>query len=920
MRLRNRVWLLLCLALAFTAAAQTTAPLTATPSALFFRNPTGSALTQTITVSAANSVTATVSYALTIPNGWLKIAISGGTLTVTAQPNGLAAGVYTAHIDISAAGFASTSVLVVLSTVSIIGGSNPVPATALVVSPDSISFQAVQSGPGSILPPAALFNPSGNNYSWTAKSNQPWLTVTPASGSGDTALQLAASATGYAPGSYTGQVVITSGTLTATIVATFTVTASQSATMSLAPAMLAFQSDGTTSLSQVVQVNNTGNTPLTWTAQTTLNNGSGGTGSGNWLSISPSSGSSTTGAQAAGQIAVSVQPVGLSAGLYSGSVLVNGGGAKQTIPVYLVLGKVAVIVSRHELLFHYGQSGGSSNPSIFTLTGGPTNTAFTITPSTTSGGAWFTVTPVQGTIAAATAATPTTITVTPVTSLISRLSPGIYYGQLQIQTLGAAQESTTVRVVLKVFSSTELPRLRLDPGGAMFQAVQGSAIVPAASVTLSALNAPANGFQVNASVSTVSGGNWLSVNPNLAQVTPATPLQLSVTVNASGLLPNTYTGSIVFTPASSTAPPVSLKVTMVVTQKTPGGGTVTGPLSAVFTNPSQAFITQPELPNTVSVALLDAGGNPVPGATVTVRSSNGYPDLRLNDIGGGLYSAQYRGFVTGPLTLSGLAAYYSVASGIVTSNAFTVSGSMESAQPAYIAPYPGGGVSAASYATSPTPVAAGSLVALFGLGIAGTGGAAGPPFPLPSTLGNASLAVGGMAGSLIAASPSINGDQVNFQLPFELQGQSTAELVSTVGNVIAPVETVLLGAVPAIFTASESGTGTAIALHSDYTAVTSASPAAAGEVVLIYATGLGPLNETVTTGGAAPAQTSTKNPVTVQMGGQDSVISFSGLAPGFAGLYQVNAQVPAGLASGSASLMIFVSGNGSIAGITIPTK
>jgi len=40
-------------------------------------------------------------------------------------------------------------------------------------------------------------------------------------------------------------------------------------------------------------------------------------------------------------------------------------------------------------------------------------------------------------------------------------------------------------------------------------------------------------------------------------------------------------------------------------------------------------------------------------------------------------------------------------------------------------------------------------------------------------------------------------------------------------------------------------------------------------------------------------------PVKVRIGGQDSAVSFSGLTPGYAGLYQINAVVPAGIAAGN---------------------
>ncbi len=47
--------------------------------------------------------------------------------------------------------------------------------------------------------------------------------------------------------------------------------------------------------------------------------------------------------------------------------------------------------------------------------------------------------------------------------------------------------------------------------------------------------------------------------------------------------------------------------------------------------------------------------------------------------------------------------------------------------------------------------------------------------------------------------------------------------------------------------------------------------------------------------GSAAVLSMTVNPVTVTFGGQQAIVDFAGLAPGFAGLYQVNARVPGGL-------------------------
>ena len=46
------------------------------------------------------------------------------------------------------------------------------------------------------------------------------------------------------------------------------------------------------------------------------------------------------------------------------------------------------------------------------------------------------------------------------------------------------------------------------------------------------------------------------------------------------------------------------------------------------------------------------------------------------------------------------------------------------------------------------------------------------------------------------------------------------------------------------------------------------------------------------------------NTPTVMIGGSKAIVSFSGLAPGFVGLYQVNAEVPANLKAGNQAVIV----------------
>ena len=205
----------------------------------------------------------------------------------------------------------------------------------------------------------------------------------------------------------------------------------------------------------------------------------------------------------------------------------------------------------------------------------------------------------------------------------------------------------------------------------------------------------------------------------------------------------------------------------------------------------------------------------------------------------------------------------------------------------------GGTVNAASF--SNLPLAAGSIASVFGTSFASSLILA-SSLPLPRTLGGTS--VNSIAAPLFAVSPT----QINFQIPWELQGQSQVSIIVTVNGVTSsPVTINLAPFSPGIFTMNQQGTGQGAILAGGTAILTApvgttstSRPARRQEYVTIFCTGLGAVTNQPISGGALPpipqALTTTMPLVTV--GGIPAFVSFSGLAPEFVGLYQVNIQVP----------------------------
>lgn len=182
-------------------------------------------------------------------------------------------------------------------------------------------------------------------------------------------------------------------------------------------------------------------------------------------------------------------------------------------------------------------------------------------------------------------------------------------------------------------------------------------------------------------------------------------------------------------------------------------------------------------------------------------------------------------------------------------------------------------------------VAPGSIASIYGSGLAASIGLAGA-FPVPAILGSASVSVNGVSAPLFYAGPN----QINFQVPFEVSGGGIVTV--TAGGVQLGAKSIPLhGTAPGIFLLPQ---GRAAAFNQDGTVNSSTNAAASSSAIAVYVTGLGAVNPSVATGAQAPAASlsNVTATVTATVGGQPANVLFAGLAPGYAGLYQVNLVIP----------------------------
>ena len=205
-------------------------------------------------------------------------------------------------------------------------------------------------------------------------------------------------------------------------------------------------------------------------------------------------------------------------------------------------------------------------------------------------------------------------------------------------------------------------------------------------------------------------------------------------------------------------------------------------------------------------------------------------------------------------------------------------------------------------------VAAGSLTSVFGVSLSPESAAAGA-VPLPTELGGIFVEMGAdeVRAPLVFVSPG----QINLQIPpatpVAVQ-QLLVRLVETdelIGGGLFGVAS----ARPGLFTLSQNGVGFAVALNQDGTFNSPENPAARGSVITLFGTGQGPTNPIVAAGEAppngvlanttaVPTQTAIEclqpNAMCVVMANKIAETQFSGLAPNFVGLWQLNVKVPEG--------------------------
>ena len=222
---------------------------------------------------------------------------------------------------------------------------------------------------------------------------------------------------------------------------------------------------------------------------------------------------------------------------------------------------------------------------------------------------------------------------------------------------------------------------------------------------------------------------------------------------------------------------------------------------------------------------------------------------------------------------------------------------------------------AASYANQ--AVAPGEIVALFANNV-------GTPSLVSSALsgsGNIATDVGGtrvLFDGIPAPMIYTVSGQVSAIVPYEVSpGSSTQVQLEYNGIPSAPVSVPVSAAVPGIFATNGQGTGQAAAVNQDGTLNSASNPAARNSIVVLYATGEGQRNPPGVDGVLAPANEAPVLPVSLTVGGLPATAVYAASAPGFAGLMQINVQIPSGVSPGPAVPVVLTVGTQQSNAVTI---
>ena len=602
---------------------------------------------------------------------------------------------------------------------------------------------------------------------------------------------------------------------------------------------------------------------VNWSAEARILNGSG------WLSISPQTGAAVAGAPAALNVVIDPSALGTTGGLYQGLILVTdqATGFVETVPVALGLATRSRIgVRGGPIQFDIAGGGATPPPQTIIISNQGTQTLNWSIPSSDVP-SWLNVSPLSGT--AGTVFGLGTLVALSVNGPVAlALSSGVYQTALRIQAPESSNSPQFMTVTLHRKPGSTPASPAISPSGLVFTSTVGGAAPADQTFTVSNKGGGTLTAQFNAF--TVSGEPWLSVDATGG----TSPLTTGVSVNPAGLTPGFYHGTIRAT--FSAGDPLDVDVLLIVKPAaTPTRLSLRPPAALEGCTPdSMELIAETigngtslsiSFPRVLLVSLIDSCGEFVDDGTV-VASVEG-TTIPMQSLGDGTYSGTWAPQQQGSAVPISFAALHPTLPPL--NRTFEVSTEVAAE-----------GIQLPVLANNGVVEGAG-FISLFGTRFT-TETAGATQIPLERELAGVRVKIGDFEAPLHFVSPG----QINAQLPVEFDpGADVSIVVSANGVLTAPQSYLVAPAMPGIFIGSD---GVPAILDGQSQPVTPESPARIGDILQIFATGLGETDPPVGSGEAGPSFSTVVNPVSVEIGGIGVPVLYQGFAPGFVGLYQVN--------------------------------
>ncbi len=745
-----------------------------------------------------------------------------------------------------------------------------------------------------------------------------WLEVDAATGATPRLLQVRANPGGLAPGRYMAQVDVT--ILFATpnqqrLNVAFDVGEELPPDPRLGATSLSFTyASGSEARSEPVLLSNRGGGSVGFNVSTLTDDGA------NWLSASPSAGTLTPADPIT--LAIAANPSGLPPGAYTGRVRVEAGQTLE-LPVTMTVSAIdqAMLIAQRGLSYLSVARGGVVPPQSFgVLNVGRGAMPFTTSVRTLSGGDWLRASPGAG---AANPAQPAPLVQVEVNQ--SSLDAGEYYGLVEVTAPDAANSPQQIPVFLEVRAEGSNPGAQVTPSELVFTSSQGAS-PGSQNVFVYGISAGAKSFRAapNTDLGSIV---WFVTLPNDASLDPSEPTRILVQPRSAPLDPGIHSGRL---PLQFSDGRVST-VDITLVQKAAGSGALSTEPGAV----SQAACTPTALvprasslgagfgvsagwPVGMQVRVVDDCGEPLDSGAVTVDFSNGDPEISLVSLKNGRWDGTWQ---TSDSQLDQVTLRIRADEPVMgLSGEFELTGRLDTRleRPNFTRE---GIVSAADFdVAAPAPPSPGALVSIFGVRLSqGTAGIT--ELPLPQELAGTSVFIGGIPAPLLFSSTG----QVNALIPNELRPNTSHRVIIQRGTTLTEaVDISVAAAQPAVFRTSPAGRQGHIyrAVNGAQILAEPATAAQAGEAVIIYSAGLGAVDPPLVSGTAASANPLHRSvdPARVTIEGVDAPVFFSGLSPGFVGLYQVNAFVPEGLGRNDAASLVMEVGGARSPAVTIAVR